>query len=113
MEARGNIRVSLEAQDGHDFHSFCQSAARDACGATAPERDKCAGRSITVRFLTRAPGPPGLRNPEWLLLLRAVTLTLVGVQPPLDGEPPAEGMLLSSASLLSSLELSDTNVYEP
>ena len=24
-EARGNIRVSLEASDGHDFTSFCQA----------------------------------------------------------------------------------------
>ncbi|KAJ1492789.1 hypothetical protein T484DRAFT_1770437 [Baffinella frigidus] len=91
-EARGNIRVSLEACDGHDFHSFCSSVARDAgepCGETFTHISSVVGRRITVRFFTRAPGPPGLRNPEWLLLMRAVTLTLVGVQPHLAGELPA------------------------
>jgi hypothetical protein len=84
VEARGNIRVALESRDGDDFHSFCQSVVRDAGephGETFLGRDKIMGRSITVRFLTRAPGPPGLRNPEWLLMVRAVKLTLVGVQP--------------------------------
>jgi len=93
-EARGNIRVSLEASDGHDFNSFCQSVVRDAgepSGETFTQRDKVVGRSITVRFFTRAPGPPGLRNPEWLLLMRAVKLTLVGVQPQLAGEVNAAG----------------------
>lgn len=93
-EARSNIRVSLEAEDGRDFHAFCQAVVRDAGeprGETFTGRDKVVGRSITVRFFTRAPGPPGLRNPEWLLLMRAVTLTLVGVQPQLAGELPAAG----------------------
>jgi hypothetical protein len=98
MEARGNIRVLLESRDGDDFHSFCQSVVRDAGklhGETFLDRDKVLGRSITVRFLTRAPGPPGLRNPEWLLMVRAVKLTLVGVQPrQLAGESPAAGMML-------------------
>jgi hypothetical protein len=97
-EARGNIRVSLESRDGDDFHSFCQSVVRDAgepYGETFLDRDKVLGRSITVRFLTRAPGPPGLRNPEWLLMMRSVKLTLVGVQPQqLAGKPPAAGMRL-------------------
>ena len=85
-ELRGNIWVSLEASDGHAFNSFCQSVVRDAgkpFGETFTQNDKVVGKSITVRFLTRAPGPPGLRNPEWLLLMRAVKLTLVGVQPQL------------------------------
>ena len=90
---RGNIRVSLESRDGDDFHSFCQSVVRDAgepCGGTFLDRDQVLGRCITLRFYTRAPGPPGLRNPEWLLLMRAVKLTLVGVQQPqLAGELPA------------------------
>jgi len=52
-------------------------------------------RSITVHFFTRAPGPPGLRNPEWLLMVRAVKLTLVGVQPrQLAGESSAAGSRL-------------------
>jgi hypothetical protein len=93
-EARGNIRVSLDSRDGDDFHSFCQSVVRDAgepYGETFLDRDKVVGRSITVRFFTRAPGPPGLRNPEWLLMVRAVKLTLVGVQPrqPAGGSPAA------------------------
>jgi len=92
VEARGNIRVSLESRDGDDFHSFCQSAVRDAgepYGETFLDPDKVVGRSITVRFFTRAPGPPGLRNPEWLLMVRAVKLTLVGVQSrQLAGELP-------------------------
>jgi hypothetical protein len=74
-EARGNIRVLLEARDGDEFHSFCQSVVRDAgesYGETFLDRDKVVGRSITVHFFTRAPGPPGLRNPEWLLMMRAV-----------------------------------------
>jgi hypothetical protein len=86
-EARGNIRVSLESRDGDDFHSFCQSVVKDAgepYGETFLGCDKVVGRSITVRFFTRAPGPPGLRNPEWLLLMRAVKLTLVGVQLAVD-----------------------------
>jgi len=96
VEARGNIRVALESSDGDDFHSFCQSVVKDAgepCGETFLDRDKVLGRSFTVRFFTRAPGPPGLRNPEWLLLIRAVKLTLVGMQPrQLAGElPPAGG----------------------
>ena len=95
IEARGNIRVSLEARDGDDFHSFCQSVVRDAgesFGETFLDRDKVVGWSITVRFLTRAPGPPGLRNPEWLLMERAVKLTLVGVQPrQLAEQLPAAG----------------------
>ena len=93
-EARGNIRVSLEASDGHDFDRFCQSVVRDAgepFGETFTQCDKVVGRSITVRFFTRAPGPPGLRNPEWLLLMRAVKLTLVGVQPQLAGDVNAAG----------------------
>ena len=93
VEARGNIRVSLEAGDGDNFHSFCQSVVRDAgelYGETFLGRDNFVGMSITVRFLTRAPGPPGLRNPEWLLMMRSVKLTLVGVQPrQLAGESPA------------------------
>ena len=97
-EARGNIRVSLESRDGDDFHSFCQSVVRDAgapYGETFLDRDKVVGRSITVRFFTRAPGPPGLRNPEWLLMIRAVKLTLVGVQArQLTGESPAAGLRL-------------------
>jgi len=98
VEARGNIRVSLESRSGDDFHSFCQSVARDAgelCGETFLDHDKFVGRSITVRFFTRAPGPPGLRNPEWLLMVRAVELTLVGVQPrQLAGKLPAAGNML-------------------
>ena len=97
-EARGNIRVSLESRDGDVFHRFCQSAVRDAgepYGEIFLDRDQVVGRSITVRFLTRAPGPPGLRNPEWLLMMRSVTLTLVGVQPrQLAGESPAAGSSL-------------------
>jgi hypothetical protein len=84
MEARGNIRVALESSDGDDFHSFCQSVVRNAgepYGETFLDRDKVVGRSLTVRFFTRAPGPPGLQNPEWLLMVRTVKLTLVGVQP--------------------------------
>jgi hypothetical protein len=98
VEARGNIRVLLEARDGDEFHSFCQSVVRDAgepYGGTFPDLDQVVGhnrRSITVHFLTRAPGPPGLRNPEWLLMMRAIKLTLVGVQ--LDGEPPTSGSKL-------------------
>jgi len=98
VEARGNIRVSLESRDGDDFHSFCQSVVRDAgepYGETFLDRDQVVGRSTTVRFFTRAPGPPGLRNPEWLLMMRAVELTLVGVQQPqLAGESPAAGTML-------------------
>jgi hypothetical protein len=93
-EARGNIRVSLEARDGDNFQSFCQSVVKDAgepYGESFLELDKVVGRAITVRFFTRAPGPPGLRNPEWLLMMRAVKLTLVGVQP---GESTAAGMML-------------------
>ena len=95
VEARGNIRFSLEARDDDTFQSFCQSAVKDAgepYGDTFLELDKVVGRSITVRFFTRAPGPPGLRNPEWLLMVRAVKLTLVGVQ--LAGEMPAAGKRL-------------------
>jgi len=95
VEARGNIRVSLDSRDGDDFHSFCQSVARDAgepCGEIFEGVDKVVGRSITVRFFARAPGPPGLRNPEWLLMVRAVKLTLVGVQSQqLAGESPSAG----------------------
>jgi hypothetical protein len=98
MEARGNIQVSLEARDGGDFHSFCKSVVRDAgepYRETFLDRDKVLGRSITVRFFTRAPGPPGLRNPEWLLMVRSVKLTLVGVQSrQLAGELPAAGTRL-------------------
>jgi len=68
VEARGNIQVSLEARDGGDFHSFCQSVVRDAgepYGETFLDRDNVVGRSITVRFFTRAPGPPGLRKRDW------------------------------------------------
>jgi len=93
VDARGNIRVSLESRDGEDFRSFCQSVVRDAgepYGETFLDRDNVVGRSITVRFFTRAPGPPGLQNPEWLLMMRAVKLTLVGVQTrQLAGELPA------------------------
>jgi len=93
LEARGNIRVALESRDGDDFHSFCQSVVRDAgepCEETFLDRDKVVGRCIAVHFFARAPGPPGLRNPEWLLLIRAVKLTLVGLQPrQLAGESPA------------------------
>jgi hypothetical protein len=95
VEARGNIRVSLESRDGDDFHSLCRSVERDAgepCGETFLDRDKVVGRSITVRFFTRAPGPPSLQNPEWLLMVRAVKLTLVGVQPrQLSGGLPVAG----------------------
>ena len=109
VEARGNIRVSLDSRDGDDFHSFCQSVVRDAgepYGETFLDHDKVVGRggagrgstcgrSITVRFFTRVPGPPGLRNPEWLLMVRAVKLTLVGVQPrQVAGELPAAGRRL-------------------
>jgi len=98
VEARGNIRISLESRDGDDFHSFCQSVVRDAgepYGETFLDRDKVVGRSVTVRFFTRAPGPPGLRNPEWLLMMRAVKLTLVGVQPrQLAGGSPSAGRRL-------------------
>jgi len=94
-EARGNIRVSLEDRDGDNFHSFCERVVSDAgepYGETFLGRDNVVGRSVTVRFFTRAPGPPGLRNPEWLLMIRAVNLTLVGVQPrQLAGELPAAG----------------------
>jgi len=96
-EARGNIRVSLESGDGDDFTSFCKSVARDAgepCGDTFLDRNKVVGRSITLRLFTRAPGPLGLRNPEWLLLVRAVKLTLVGVQPRQLGESTAQGTSL-------------------
>ena len=97
-EARGNIRVALEAGDGNDFHSFCQQVVRDAgepCEETFLDRDKVVGRAITVRFLSRATGPPDLRNPEWLLMMRTVKLTLVGVQPrQLDMESPAAGRRL-------------------
>jgi len=48
-------------------------------GETFLDRDQVLGRSITVRFLTRAPGPSGLRNPEWLRMMRTVKLTLGGV----------------------------------
>ena len=49
-----------------------------------------------MRFFTRAPGPSGLRNPKWLLMLRAVKLTLVGVQQgQLAGQLPAAGRRLS------------------
>jgi len=96
VEARGSIRASLDSRDGDDFHSFCLSVVRDAGepnGETFRDRDKVVGRSITVRFFTRAPGPPGLRNPEWLLMVRTIKLTLVGVQPrQLAGESPAAGM---------------------
>jgi len=64
VEARSNIRVSMESRDGDDFHSFCQSMVRDAaeqCRETFLDRDKVMGRSTTVRFFTRTPGPPGLR----------------------------------------------------
>ena len=75
VEARGNIRLSLETRDGDEFHSFCQSVVRDAgepYAETFLDRDNVLGRCITVCFFTRAPGPPGLRNPEWLLMMRAV-----------------------------------------
>jgi hypothetical protein len=98
VEARGNVRVSMESRDGDKFHSFCQSVVKDAgepYGEIFLDCDNVLGRSITVRFFTRAPGPPGLRNPEWLLMMRAVKLTLVGVQPQkLSGESPAAGMRL-------------------
>ena len=98
VQARGNIRVALESRDGDDFHSFCQSVVRDAgepYGGTLLECDTVVGRCITVRFFTRAPGPPGLRNPEWLLMVRAVKLTLVGVQlRQLTGGLPAAGRRL-------------------
>ena len=95
VEARGNIRVSLESRSGDDFHSFCQSVVRDAgepYGETFRNRDNVLGRAITVRFFTRAPGPLGLRNPEWLLMMRSVELTLVGLQ--IAGESPAAGRRL-------------------
>ena len=94
-EARGNIRVLLESRDGDDFHGFCQSAVRDAgepYSGTFLDVEQVVGRSITVRFLTRAPGPQGLRNPDWLLMIRALKLTLVGVQ--LAGDSPAAGRRL-------------------
>jgi hypothetical protein len=97
-QARGNIRASLESRHGDDFHSFCQSVLGDAgepCGDTFLDLNKVVGRSITVHFFTRAPGPPSLRNPEWLLMVRAVKLTLVGVQlRQLAGESPAASMSL-------------------
>ena len=97
VEACGNIRVSLESRSGDDFHSFCQSVVKDAgepYGETDLGLEKVhVGRSITVRFFTRAPGPPGLRNPEWLLMVRAVKLTLVGVQR--AGESPAAGRAMT------------------
>ena len=94
VEARGNIRVSLESRDGDDFHSFCQSVVREY-GETFLDRDQVVGRTITVRFFTRAPGPPGLRNPEWLLMMRAVELTLVGVQlQKFAGESQVAGTML-------------------
>ena len=78
MSTRGNIpRVVRDAGELY--------------GETFLDRDQVLGRSITVHFLTRAPGPPGLRNPEWLLLMRAVKLTLVGVQPQLAGDVNAAG----------------------
>jgi len=83
-EMRGNIRVSLQSGDGEYFHRFCQLVVRDAgepYGETFLGRDNVVGRSLTVRFFTRVPGPTGLRNPEWLLMVRQVMLTLVGVQP--------------------------------
>jgi len=82
-EMRGNIRVSLQSGDGEYFHRFCQLVVRDAgepYGETFLGRDNVVGRSLTVRFFTRVPGPTGLRNPEWLLMVRQVKLTLVGVQ---------------------------------
>jgi hypothetical protein len=98
VEARGNIRVALESRDGDDFHSFCQSVVRDAGEPheeTFLDLDNVVVRSITVRFFTRAPGPPGLRHPEWLLMVRAVELTLVGVQPrQLASESSAAGTRL-------------------
>jgi hypothetical protein len=98
VEARGNIRVSMESRSGDEFHSFCQSVVRDVgepYGETFLDRDQVLGRAITVRFYTRAPGPPGLRNPEWLLMMRAVKLALVGVQQPqLAGKSPAAGTML-------------------
>ena len=98
VQARGNIRVSLEARDGDEFRSFCQSVVRDVGELyedTFLDRDKVMGRSIIVRFFTRAPGPPGLRNPEWLLMMRPVKLTLVGVQPrQLAGQSPTAGTRL-------------------
>jgi hypothetical protein len=97
-EASGNIRVSLMSRDGDYFHSFCQSVVRDAgepYGETFLDRDNVVGRCVTVCFLTRAPGPPGLRNPEWLLMVRPVKLTLVGVQPrQLAGESASAGSRL-------------------
>ena len=92
MEARGNIWVALEGRDGDDFHRFCSLVVRDAgepCGETFSHSDKVLGRppgrtnvgGPSVRFFTRVPGPPGLRNLQWRLRMRAVKLTLVGVQP--------------------------------
>ena len=47
LEARGNIRVSLESRDGDGFHSFCQSVVRDAgepYEETFLDRDQVLGR---------------------------------------------------------------------
>ena len=82
---------------GGEFHSLCQSVARDAgepYGKTFRELEKVL-ESFTVHSFTGAPGPPGLRNPEWLRMVRAVTLTLVGVQ--LAGESPAAGRRLPTS----------------
>ena len=62
VEARGNIRVSLESTDGDDFHSFCQSVVRDAgepYGEIFRELDKVVGhperwrRAATSEFHSR------------------------------------------------------------
>ena len=93
-EARGNIWVSLESRDGDDFHRLCQSVMHHA-GVRFLNRDTVVGRSIAGRFFTRAPGPPGLRNPEWLLLMQAVRLTLARMQhAELAGQLPAAGKRL-------------------
>jgi len=87
VEAQGNIRVSLESRDGDDFHSFCQSVVKDVGepnGETFLELDKAVGRSITVRFFTRAPGPPGLRNPEWLEKYNLNGITRLEITFPFD-----------------------------
>ena len=102
VEARGNIRISLESMDGDGFHSFCQSVVRDAgepYGETFLNRNHVVGRSVTVRFFTRAPGPPDMRNPEWLLMMRAVKLTLVGMQPALGRGQTPEAIGVFAADL--------------
>ena len=61
--ARGNIRLELEARDGEDFNSFCQSVVRDAgepYGETFLDRDKVEGRcGAGGRSVARTPAAAG------------------------------------------------------